>query len=86
MSRQAKPGPNGEPPSHRIQYILDHVEWQMVQKLLRPNGVRTMAGLVGVLLSRECERLGVTEKAVVEAEAEARAVTKKTRRKKARRT
>lgn len=54
---------------HRLQHpITEHVEWLKAQKAMRRNGLRTLSSLVGLLLSREYERLGITDALVLEEE------------------
>ena len=69
MSRPAKPRPDGEAPVHRLQHpITEHVEWLKALKAMRKNGLKTLSSLVGLLLSREYERLGITDALVLEEE------------------
>lgn len=54
---------------HRLQHpITEHVEWLKAQKAMRKNGLKTLSSLVGLLLSREYERLGITDELVLEEE------------------
>lgn len=81
MSRPAKPKPNGEPPDHRIQVYTEHVEWLKAKKAMKSNGLRTLSALCSHLLSREYERLGITDELVLEEErAAAKAGKKKAKR------
>lgn len=65
MSRAAKPKDNGEPTDHKIQVKQSHVDWLKVQKAMRANGLRTASALCGLLLSKEYERLGITDELVL---------------------
>jgi hypothetical protein len=79
MSRPAKPPEDGEYAVHRLQYYFPsslegHIDWLKTNRAKKQNGVKTLAALVGVLLSREFERLGITDELVV---AEEKAVAKR---------
>lgn len=81
MSRPAKPTPDGEPPKHKVQYAAEHVVWLKARKAMKRNGVNTVSALVGVLLSREFERLGITDELVLAGErAASKSASKKVRR------
>lgn len=77
MSRPAKPKPNGEPADHRIQVYTDHVEWLKARKAMKANGLRTLSALCSHLLSREYERLSITDEVVLEEERAAAKANKK---------
>ena len=79
MSRPAKPKEDGQYAAHRLQYYFPataegHIEWLKTNKAKKQNYVKTLAALVGVLLNREFERLGITDDLVLEEE---RAATKR---------
>jgi hypothetical protein len=78
MSRAAKPKPNGEPPDHRIQIHRNHVEWLKARRAMKANGLPTLSALCSHLLSREQDRLGITDELVL---AEERAAAKPTKKK-----
>ena len=81
MSRTAKPKPNGDPPDHRLQHLLDHVGWLKARRAMKENGLPTLSALCGHLLAREYARLGITDAGVLEDEqAAAKATKKKARR------
>jgi hypothetical protein len=86
MSRPAKPPGDGEYASHRLQYYFPstfegHVDWLKTNRAKKQNGVKTLSALVGVLLSREFDRLGVTDDLVLEEEqALAKRLSKKKRK------
>lgn len=81
MSRPATPKPNGEPADHRIQYPAEHVDWLKAKKAMKSNGLRTLSALVGLLLSREYERLGITDELVLREEKAVGKGSKKVQRK-----
>ena len=86
MSRPAKPKGDGQHAAHRLQYYFPatdegHVEWLKTNKAKKQNYVKTLAALVGVLLNREFERLGITDELVLEEEHKAaKPARKKTRK------
>ena len=73
----AKAKPNGEPPDHRIQIYTEHVEWLKARRAMKSNGLRTLSALCSHLLSREYERLGITDKLDLEEEKVAAKASKK---------
>jgi hypothetical protein len=44
---------------HRIQVRVDDPHWELANEAASQNGLRTVSGLVGLLLQREFERLGL---------------------------
>jgi hypothetical protein len=44
---------------HRIQVRVDDAQWALANEAAALNGLRTVSGLVGLLLQREYERLGL---------------------------
>ena len=44
---------------HRIQVRVDDAQWELANEAATLNGLRTVSGLVGLLLQREYERLGL---------------------------